>query len=281
MQKPISKKLISLSLIIIIFSGLFLVNIGEVKAAPGVLEEAAKWLIQGMAQVALHIAQAFTAFAGNIFKGIVDFGFKDMDMVKMGWTITRDIVNMFFILGLVVIAFATILRIETYGIKTLLPKLIIIALLINFSYLVCGLIIDATQIAATYFVNQIETEDIAIAVLSRLKVIDAIRGVEGMRVAITDYDPDMVVILTTAFSAIVVFLAGFVMLVGAILLFIRVGALWALIILAPFAWFFSIFPGKLKSYSGQWWDKFLMYAFFAIACILHNRDVMHLLSGEC
>jgi len=263
MQKPISKKLISLSLIIIIFSGLFLVNIGVVEAAPGVLEDAAKWLIGGLFTVLLYIAQAFTAFVGNIFKGIVHFGFQQMDVVRMGWTITRDIVNMFFILGLIVIAFATILRIETYGIKALLQKLIIIALLINFSYLVCGLIIDATQIAATYFLNQIETEDIAIAVLSRLKVIDAIRGVEGMRVAITDYDPDMVVILTTAFSAIIIFLAGFVMLVGAILLFIRVGALWALIILAPFAWFFSIFPGKLKSYSSQWWDNFLKYAFFA------------------
>lgn len=263
MQKPVPKKLICISLIIVIFSGLFLVNVGEAGATPGVLADIAKEIGQGMASIALHIAQAFTAFVGNIFKGIVHFGFQQMDMVKMGWTITRDIVNMFFILGLIVIAFATILRIETYGMKALLPKLIIIALLINFSYLVCGLIIDATQIAATYFLNQIQTKDIAIAILSRLQVIDAIRGVEGMRVAITDYDTDMVVILTTVFSAIVVFLAGFVMLVGAILLFVRVGALWALIILAPFAWFFSIFPGKLKSYSGQWWDKFLMYAFFA------------------
>lgn len=263
MQKPISKKLISLSLIIVVFSGLFLVNVGGAEAAPGILADIAKEIGQGMASIALHIAHAFTAFVGNIFKGIVDFGFQQMDTVRMGWTITRDIVNMFFILGLIVIAFATILRIETYGIKALLPKLIIIALLINFSYLVCGLIIDATQIAATYFLNQIQTDDIAIAILSRLQVIDAMRGTEGMRIAITDYDPDMVVILTTAFSAIVIFLAGFVMLVGAILLFIRVGALWALIILAPFAWFFSIFPGKLKSYSGQWWNSFLQYAFFA------------------
>ena len=263
MQKLFPKKLICFSLIFVIFSGMFLVNIGKAEANPGILEEAVKSLLQGVSSVALHIAQAFTGFVGNIFKGIVDFGFQQMDMVKMGWTITRDIVNMFFILALVVIAFATILRIETYGIKTLLPKLILIALLINFSYVICGLIIDATQITATYFVKQIETEDIAIAVLSRLRVVDAIRGTEGQMVPITDYDTDMVLILTTAFSAIVVFAAGFVMLVGAILLFIRVGALWALIILSPFAWFFSVFPGKLKGYADQWWGNFLKWAFFA------------------
>ena len=262
MQKSFLKRAIYFVLIFV-FSGLFLVNIGKAEANPGILEDAAKSLLQGVTSVALHIAQAFTGFVGNIFKGIVDFGFQQMDMVKMGWTITRDIVNMFFILALVVIAFATILRIETYGIKTLLPKLILIALLINFSYVICGVIIDATQITAAYFVKQIETEDIAIAVLSRLRVIDAIRSTEGQMVPITDYDTDMVLILTTAFSAIVVFVAGFVMLVGAILLFIRVGALWALIILSPFAWFFSVFPGKLKGYANQWWESFLKWAFFA------------------
>ena len=59
--------------------------------------------------------------------------------VVAGWVIVRDICNMFFILILLVIAFATILRVEGYDIKKMIPKLIIMAVLINFSKTICGL----------------------------------------------------------------------------------------------------------------------------------------------
>jgi len=192
-----------------------------------------------------------------------------MTMVEYGWTITRDIVNMFFILALVVIAFATILRIETYGMKALLPKLIIIALLINFSYLVCGIIIDASQVLADYFIGLISTgqpegekPDAGMAVLETLKVSNALKGTEGQTVPITERDPEMTMILNTAFSASIIAVTGFVLLIGAVLLFIRIGALWALIIIAPFAWFFSIFP-DLKTHASRWWSEFLKWSFFA------------------
>ena len=71
--------------------------------------------------------------------------FTDAEVVKMGWKITRDLTNMFFVLILLVIAFATILRIETYGMKSLLPKLIIVALLINFSLVLAGVVFPSTN----------------------------------------------------------------------------------------------------------------------------------------
>ncbi len=237
-----------------------MVNIGEAKAF--ILEGVAKELLQGVFHILLQIARAFTGFMGNIFTGILNFGFRDMSVVKSGWTITRDIVNMFFILGLVVIAFATILRIETYGIKALLPKLIMIALLINFSYLVCGIIIDITQIITVYFLAQIGTNDVGLAVLDSLNAVDAIRGSEGATVTIGTQDVQLVTILTTAFATAVIALCGIILLIGAVLLFIRIGALWVLMILAPFAWFFSVFP-TLKAQASKWWNEFLKWAFFA------------------
>lgn len=258
---PTSKKTICF-ILVIIFLGLFLVNIGEAKASIPFIQGVAKDILQGVFNILLQIARAFTGFMGNIFTGILNFGFRDMSVVKSGWTITRDIVNMFFILGLVVIAFATILRIETYGIKALLPKLIIIALLINFSYLTCGIIIDITQIITEYFLAQIKTNDVGLAVLDSLNAVDAIRGSEGATVAIGTQDTVLVTILTTAFATAVVALCGIILLIGAVLLFIRIGALWVLIILAPFAWFFSVFP-TLKAQSSKWWNEFLKYAFFA------------------
>jgi len=55
--------------------------------------------------------------------------FTKVSIVTIGWTITRDLANYCFLfLILLVIAIATILRVETYGMKALLPKLIIAAL---------------------------------------------------------------------------------------------------------------------------------------------------------
>ena len=73
--------------------------------------------------------------------------------VTTGWVIVRDICNMFFILILLVIAFATILRLEGYNWKKDLPRLLIYAVLINFSRTICGLIIDFSQVIMLTFVN--------------------------------------------------------------------------------------------------------------------------------
>ncbi len=256
---PTSKKTVCF-ILVIIFLGLFLVNIEEAKAFS--LEKAAKDILQGLFYILLQIARLFTGLVAKLFTAVLDFGFKDMTMVYTGWIITRDIVNMFFILALVAIAFATILRIETYGMKALLPKLIMVALFINFSYLLCGIIVDASQIMTTHFINQIQTNDIGAAVLDSLKVMDSTIGEEGQSVAISYRDPDTTTIVNMAFSVAIMFTAGFVLLIGAILLFIRVGALWALIIFAPFAWFFSIFP-KLSTQTSKWWSEFLKWTFFA------------------
>lgn len=93
----------------------------------------------------------------NFFEAMLNLGFQShIEIVKTGWGVARDISNMFFILLMVVIAFATILRFERYGIKQLLPKIIIIALLINFSYIICGIIIDFSNITANFFISDIQ-----------------------------------------------------------------------------------------------------------------------------
>src|SRR3989338_4006877 len=43
--------------------------------------------------------------------------------VQMGWTVVRDVSNMFFIIVLLVIAVATIFKVESYSYRALLPKL--------------------------------------------------------------------------------------------------------------------------------------------------------------
>ncbi|MEK7123315.1 MAG: hypothetical protein AAB851_00285, partial [Patescibacteria group bacterium] len=73
--------------------------------------------------------------------------------VKLGWGIVRDFSNLFFIVVIMIIAFATILQLETYGMKALLPKLIAIALLINFSLAICGFLINFVDAFGKTFIE--------------------------------------------------------------------------------------------------------------------------------
>jgi len=66
--------------------------------------------------------------------------------VQSGWNFTAGITNAFLILILLVIAFAYILKIESIQAKKALPRLIIVALLVNFSLVFVGLIIDISNV---------------------------------------------------------------------------------------------------------------------------------------
>lgn len=78
--------------------------------------------------------------------------------IKAGLDVTMPLANMIFILAFVTIAIATILGLEAYGIKKLLPVLIIMALLVNFAPVFVGLIVDAANVIVFYFVRGIGFE---------------------------------------------------------------------------------------------------------------------------
>ena len=251
--------------ILVLFCGLFIIAPG-VKA--GAIDKVAKDLVTFVFKILYKFAGFITGLIADLFETILNFGFnsKDMALVKVGWIVVRDIVNMFFIITLIIIAFATILQLETYGMKALLPKLITVALLINFSYLICGIIIDISQIMANYFINLIDTGNggIGAALLEVTGATKAITSSErGMSVTyVTTLDADTMVLVNMAFSTLLIGTAGLSLLIGAILLFVRIGALWVLTILAPLAWFFSIFPG-LRTHNRRWWSEFVKWSFFA------------------
>ena len=69
----------------------------------------------------------------------------------VGWPFVRDFANMFFILILVFIGLATILKLGDYGAKKALPRLIIIAILLNFSLVIVGFIVDISNIISAGF----------------------------------------------------------------------------------------------------------------------------------
>ena len=121
------------------------------------IDSAAKSLIIGIGTAINHVLSWIVKAGSAFFEGMLSVGFNSatMRVIQDGWEKCRDFANMLFILFMVIIAFATILRIEGYGIKKLLPKVIIIALLINFSMVISLAIVDLTNITANVFMNDV------------------------------------------------------------------------------------------------------------------------------
>jgi len=74
--------------------------------------------------------------------------------VQTGFSVTLAFANLGFVLALIVIAIATILRSQTYGFKQLLWKVIVMAILINFGLVVTLPIAALSDSVSGYFINQ-------------------------------------------------------------------------------------------------------------------------------
>lgn len=85
---------------------------------------------------------------------IVPFLELDSEAFKMdspaftGWQTFQSVANIAFVIFLLVIIFSQItgVGIDNYGIKRMLPKLIIAAVLVNLSYIICQLAVDASNL---------------------------------------------------------------------------------------------------------------------------------------
>lgn len=175
--------------------------------------------------------------------------------VEEGWKITRDVCNMFFILMLLVIAFSTILNYEAYSYKKWLSKIIVTAVLINFSKTIVGLMIDFSQVIMLTFVNAFK--DIAMGNLinglhlnSVFEVsyseISAVAGNDEYAVAL-----NLVVIAALAVAMLAILSAILAMFI--VMIVWRIVYLWVLVILSPLAFFLQGTP--FSGRASKWWTE--------------------------
>lgn len=270
---------------------------------PGILPSRNFDISKCVAVASYYILYAPTAvilyMAGIILNGAVNYSLDgkifNPDIISNGWTITRDFANMFFIFVLLYIAIATILQLSGYGMKDLLVKIIIIALLVNFSLLICHVIIDASNILAFEFYNNMTTK--ADVVTTTLFGENA-RNISGVFMA--GFNPQKLLstksfgewtinggTFTAVISVLLMFLIGsimnivgaFVLFAGAVLFVIRVAVLWLIMLLAPLAFLAMVLPAT-KQYASEWWNKLFKQAFFAPAFLFLFYLVSKLIAGD-
>ena len=203
-------------------------------------------------------------------------------VVDKGWKIVRNLVNMLIVLGFVIIGIATILGIQEYNAQKLLPALIAIALLINFTPVICGLMIDASNITMNHFLSGASLDRTFVETI----------GFQTAEILNPESQLSTTEKLGYAFVYAGLNLTGTIVFgLFAILFAVRYIALWILVILSPLAFFCYIFP-KARGVWSAWWTQFFQWciigipaAFFIylsnilIAQMMHN-DIVSSPTGE-
>lgn len=171
--------------------------------------------------------------------------------VNLGWVLVRDVANMFFVIILMVIAFGTVLGLEQYAWQKLLVKFVLAAILVNFSRVICGVIIDAAQVFMMTFISAVAATagGNLVNLFSLDKVLSFSQTTQPEAVQEWNMLAQAIASCIFAFTAMLVTGAYLVVLLG------RIVGLWVLIILSPLAFVLNVIP-QGQSYAKQWWSQF-------------------------
>lgn len=235
--------------------------------APRLIELAGKNVVLAAGVIIHSLVAMLFGWAANLFDLVATSDFLQTAITKEkivmdGWIFVRDFSNMFVVLGFVVVGIATILRIREYEAQKLLPKLIIVALLINFSLLICGIVIDGTNITMNFFfTGQNAVGGQTITAPLRNSVMDL-----GLTATFDQYknEPDIVKALQLATaSSLYAGIAAMLLIIYSVLFLFRQVALMCLVILSPLAFVASVFPRTNAIYN-KWLTQFVQWAIIGI-----------------
>ena len=212
-------------------------------------------VLETIADIFFALAGFFIKLTFFVLKFIIEVagynGFIDSSAVIVGWVMVRDVTNMFFVVVLLIISFGTILGLERYEYKKLLVKLIMAAVIVNFSRIICGLIIDIAQVVMITFVNGIAAT--ASGNLVNMFQVDQIFKLSGSETAKPGTPGEIFLMGVAALVFSVMMLTT--MLTFLFLLMARMTMLWVLIVLSPFAFVLNVLP-QTEKYASQWWGEF-------------------------
>lgn len=185
-------------------------------------------------------------------------------VILTAWVFVRNVVNILFVVALIALGVATLLRVdeEHLNYKHLIPELVLMALLVNFSLVIAQMILG---IADTLQAQFLPNNNDVINTLARelLLTPNFNTYVQAFQGSFAQIISSLVYLVFAIFSFIAFGLI-------AAFLVIRVVALWFLLMLSPVAYAANVLPWT-HEFASQWWDNFIKYSFFtpAIAFFLH------------
>ena len=191
--------------------------------------------------------------------------------IYLAWVIMRNISNVAFIVAFLVIIYSqlTSVGISNYGVKKMIPRLVIAAVLVNLSFTICAILLDLSNIAGYAFQdafmgikNTISTVGENTSTWTWSEIISTALSNGALAVG-AGYAVSLA--LTTELLPMLVpaaALAGLTLLFILLIMAARQALIIILIIISPLAFVCYLLPGTEKWFK-KWRDLFLtMLVFF-------------------
>lgn len=200
--------------------------------------------------------------------------------ISNAWRLIRDICNLAFIFGFVYIGIRTIIDPESASTKRFLSKIIIGALLINFSLFFVKFIVDFANFTAyQIYIAMVDTTrggTLAMTVADRMGIITffSSSGNPNAFAQITGPGTLWYFVLAGVF----LFVVAFIFTAAALLLITRFVGIVLIMIGSPILFAATVFP-QTEHYASEMWKKLISYAFFAPAFLLLILVSLTLING--
>lgn len=239
-----------------------------------IISSAVTKMVTYFIQTLVGIFAKMMGFFADLLDEFVKFQNYNLPIIPIMWNIMKNFVNMFFILILIIISFATIFDVAKYSYKAVLPTLIIVALLMNFSLVIGQTTISASDLLTHAFLAQIKggPDGLSKNLMNGFNLQKPL-GVSGKEITESEgTDTNFNVAFTIAsqyerllinliFLLVLMVIALLAFIVAALFVFIRTPVLMFLLILSPAAAFLYILPST-RQYFTKWWNAFISWVFF-------------------
>ena len=196
--------------------------------------------------------------------------------IYLAWVIMRNISNVAFIVAFLVIIYSqlTSVGISNYGVKKMLPRLVIAAVLVNLSFTFCAVLLDLSNVTGYAF------QDAFMGIKNTISTVGENTGVgwtwsEVIVMILSNGALAGGVVATVAMGAELLPLAlsalvgiGLVLLLVLLIMAARQALIVILIIISPLAFVCYLLPGTEKWFK-KWRDLFLtMLVFFPAFAVI-------------
>lgn len=191
--------------------------------------------------------------------------------IQIAWRIMRDLANLAIIGGLIATAIGTILHLATINAQKLLVRLIIAALLVNFSFFFAGAIIDSSNfLATTIYKATISTESCGenCTIIDRFDKIIKTNNhniaayLNEEKIDGIQQDSQWMAVLQNILTIVTIGITIFIFLSATALLLGRFVALILILISSPIGIAGLAIP-QINKYAKEWWEALFSQAFFA------------------
>ncbi len=253
-------------------------------------------VLSAIAQAILYLTGWILYASGIILREVIELSIFRMadivnsDGVLSAWRTFRDIANMMFIFILLYIAVGTILGLGNINLKKMLARVVIVAILLNFSFFFTKVAVDASNIVTIGFYNQIiqtkcgpdngTTGDIGSAFMCKMGLTSFWSQDTLVKIGEAEdgnWAATLKIVTSGIMGSVFFLIAAFVFMAAAIMFIARFIAFIFLFMLSPLAFASMALPND--KYSDQWKESLISNCLFAPIFMLMIWAVLKILNA--